>query len=134
MLPLTVSYFTKHADDRAESVKMAGLYGLSIVATFTLIGIVMAIVVGAAGAQTIASNPWVNLLIAVVLVGFALSLLGLYELRLPSGLVNRVNALGSGSGVMGVWFMGLTLTLVSFSCTAPFVAGLLAAAAGGTWA
>ncbi|MEQ9105601.1 MAG: cytochrome c biogenesis protein CcdA [Rhodothermales bacterium] len=134
MLPLTVSYFTKHADDRVQSVKLAGLYGVSIVATFTVIGIVMAVVVGAAGAQTIASNPWVNLLIAAVLVGFALSLLGLYELRLPSGLVNRVNALGGGSGAMGVWFMGLTLTLVSFSCTAPFVAGLLAAAAGGTWA
>lgn len=134
MIPLTVSYFTKHADNRAQSVRLAGVYGLSIVATFTIIGVVMAVIVGAAGAQSVASNPWVNLMIAVVLVGFALSLLGLYELRLPSGLLNRVNAMGGGSGTMGVWFMGLTLTLVSFSCTAPFVAGLLAAAAGGTWA
>ncbi len=134
MIPLTVSYFTKHADDRAASVRLASTYGISIVATFTVIGIVMAIVVGAAGAQTIASNPFVNLFIALVLVVFGLSLLGLFELRVPSGLLNRVHALGSSTGGHGgVIFMGLTLTLVSFSCTAPFVAGLLAAAAGGSW-
>ncbi len=134
MIPLTVSYFTKHADDRAASVRLASTYGVSIIATFTVIGIVMAIVVGAAGAQTVASNPFVNLFIALVLVAFGLSLLGLYELRVPSGLLNRVNAMGSSTGGHGgVVFMGLTLTLVSFSCTAPFVAGLLAAAAGGSW-
>lgn len=134
MIPLTVSYFTKHADDRATSVRLASTYGMSIIATFTVIGIVMAIVVGAAGAQTIASNPFVNLFIALVLVAFGLSLLGLFELRVPSGLLNRVHALGSSTGGHGgVIFMGLTLTLVSFSCTAPFVAGLLAAAAGGSW-
>jgi len=134
MIPLTVSYFTKHADDRATSVRLASTYGLAIVATFTIIGIVMAVLVGAAGAQTIASNPFVNLFIAFVLVAFGLSLLGLYELRVPSGLLNRVNAMGSSTGGhAGVVFMGLTLTLVSFSCTAPFVAGLLAAAAGGSW-
>ena len=94
----------------------------------------MAVLVGAAGAQSIASNPWVNLMIAAVLIGFALSLLGMFELRLPSALLNAVGAKESSSkGMAGVLFMGLTLTLVSFSCTAPFVGGLLAAASGGTW-
>lgn len=134
MIPLTVSYFTKHADNRATSVRLAGAYGVAIIGTFTVIGAIMAAVFGAAGAQTIASNPWVNLFIAAVLVAFALSLLGLFELRLPSGFVNKANALGERTGgIGGVLFMGLTLTLVSFSCTAPFVAGLLAAAAGGSW-
>jgi thiol:disulfide interchange protein DsbD len=134
MIPLTVSYFTKHADSRAESVRMASLYGVSIVATFTGLGVAMAALVGASGAQSIAANPWVNLFIGLTFVVFALSLLGLFELRLPSGLVNYVNRQGNErGGGAGVVFMGLTLTLVSFSCTAPFVGGLLAATAGGAW-
>jgi thiol:disulfide interchange protein DsbD len=94
----------------------------------------MSILVGAAGAQTIAANPWVNLFIGSVFILFALSLLGLFELRLPSGLVNYFNQQSDEqSGYLGVLFMALTLTLVSFSCTAPFVGALLAAAAGGGW-
>jgi len=135
MVPLTVSYFTKHADDRAQAVRMASVFGAAIVVTFTLLGIVMAVLVGAAGAQTIAANPWVNLFIALVLVGFALALLGMYEIRVPNAVLNFTNRQSTErSGYGGVLFMGLTLTLVSFSCTAPFVGGLLAAAAGGTWA
>ncbi len=134
MIPLTVSYFSKHADDRPQAVRMASVFGAAIVITFTGIGVLAATMVGAAGAQRIASNPWVNLMIFVVLVGFALSLLGLYELRLPSSLINFFDRQGNErSGFVGVIFMGLTLTLVSFSCTAPFVGGLLAAASGGTW-
>ena len=134
MLPLTVSYFTKHTSSRARSLSMASLFGLAIIATFTLLGLVMAALVGAAGAQTIAANPWVNLFIALVLIGFGLSLLGFYELRLPASWLNFANRRsGAEGGPGGVIFMALTLTLVSFSCTAPFVGGLLAAAAGGTW-
>jgi len=134
MIPLTVSYFTKHTDNRRESLRMAGLYGLSIVLVFTGLGVAMSALVGAAGAQTIAANPWVNLFIGSVFVLFALSLLGLFELRLPSGLVNYFNQQSNEqSGYVGVLFMALTLTLVSFSCTAPFVGALLASAAGGAW-
>jgi len=134
MIPLTVSYFTKHTDNRSESMRMAGLYGLAIVLVFTGLGVAMSILVGAAGAQTIAANPWVNLFIGSIFVLFALSLLGLFELRLPSGFVNYFNQQSNEqSGYLGVLFMALTLTLVSFSCTAPFVGALLAAAAGGAW-
>ncbi len=134
MIPLTVSFFTKHADDRGHALRMAGVYGLAIVLTFTGLGVLMAVLVGAAGAQTIAANPWVNLFIGLVFVVFALSLLGLFELRLPSGLLNYFNRQShQQGGYLGVLFMGLTLTLVSFSCTAPFVGGLLAATAGGAW-
>ncbi len=134
MIPLTVSYFTKHADNPARAARMAGAFGGTIIATFTGLGIAMAILVGAAGAQSIAANPWVNLFIAGVLVVFALSLLGLFELRLPNSLINYTNRKSNEQGGYGgVLFMGLTLTLVSFSCTAPFVGGLLAAASGGSW-
>jgi thiol:disulfide interchange protein len=134
MIPLTVSYFTKHAGNRSRAIRMAGVFGGSIVILFTGLGIAMSILVGAAGAQTIAANPWVNLFIAGILVAFALSLLGLYELRLPNALLNYANTQSNEKGgYVGVVFMGLTLTLVSFSCTAPFVGGLLAAAAGGSW-
>lgn len=135
MIPLTVSYFTNQGKDRARAVRMSLVYGASIVVTFTGIGVIMALLVGAAGAQSIASSPWVNLLIATVLIGFALSLLGVFELRLPSSVLNWVGSKGqTDTSWTGVLFMGLTLTLVSFSCTAPFVGGLLAAASGGTWA
>ena len=135
MIPLTVSYFTKHAHDRGEALRMAVVYGFAIVVIFTGLGVLMALLVGAAGAQSIAANPWVNLFVALVFIVFALSLLGLFELRLPSGLVNYFNRQGNErSGYTGVLFMGLTLTLISFSCTAPFVGGLLAATTGGEWA
>jgi thiol:disulfide interchange protein DsbD len=134
MIPLTVSFFTNHADSPGGAARAALAYGVSIVATFTGLGAAMAVFVGAAGAQSVAANPWVNLFIGLVFVLFALSLLGLFDLRLPSGLVNYFNRQGTErAGYAGVVFMGLTLTLVSFSCTAPFVGGLLAATAGGEW-
>lgn len=134
MIPLTVSYFTKHASDRSEAFRMASVYGLSIVVIFTGLGLLMAFLIGASGAQMIAANPWINLFIGLVFVLFALSLLGLFELRLPNGVVNFFNRQShERKGYTGVLFMGTTLTLVSFSCTAPFVGTLLAATAGGEW-
>ena len=135
MIPLTISYFTKHSGNRSESIRMAVVYGAAIVITFTGLGVLTALLVGAAGAQTIAANPWINLFIGAVFVVFALSLLGLFELRLPSSVLNFFNRQSSErGGYLGVLFMGLTLTLVSFSCTAPFVGGLLAATVQGQWA
>lgn len=114
---------------------MAGIYGASIVITFTALGVLTAIFLGAAGGQTIAANPWINLFIGLIFIVFALSLLGLFELRLPNGVLNYFNRQSEQrGGYVGVLFMGLTLTLVSFSCTAPFVGGLLAATASDEWA
>ena len=135
MIPLTVSYFLHHAGDRRKAARMAGLYGLSIVGLFTGLGIAMALLVGAAGPQLIAANPFVNLFIGLVLVVFGFSLLGFYDLRMPAGLLNYFNRQSDErGGTVGVLFMGLTLVLVSFSCTVPFVGGLLAATAQGGWA
>ncbi|MCS4057773.1 protein-disulfide reductase DsbD family protein [Salinibacter ruber] len=133
MVPLTVSYFAK-GSGRGQSMRQAGVYGLTIVGAFTGLGALAAALLGAAGAQSIAASPWTNLAIGGVLVAFGLSLLGLFELRLPTGLTNYLNRQSERqSGYAGAVFMGLTLTVVSFSCTAPFVGGLLAAAAQGTW-
>ena len=134
MIPLTVSYFTRHTASRGEALRMAGLFGLTIVGTFTGLGLALALVVGAAGAGRLAAHPGVNLFIGLVFVAFGLSLLGLYEIRLPARFVNQVDAAGrTRGGMAGVVFMGLALTLVSFSCTVPFVGALLAAAARGAW-
>jgi thiol:disulfide interchange protein DsbD len=134
MIPLTVSFFLHRAGDRRKAARMAGVYGLSIVGLFTGLGIAMALVVGAAGPQLIAANPFVNLFIGLVLVVFGFSLLGFYELRVPAGLLNYFNRQGDErGGYVGVLFMGLTLVLVSFSCTVPFVGGLLAATVQGGW-
>ncbi|MDZ7771782.1 MAG: cytochrome c biogenesis protein CcdA [Balneolaceae bacterium] len=135
MIPLTVSFFTKQKEGPGGgAVGQALAFGLAIVVTFTLMGALLALLVGASGANRFAANPWVNLFIAAMLVVFALSLLGAFELRLPHQLTNWLNRQSNeSSGLLGVLFMALTISAVSFSCTAPFVGGVLAATAGGEW-
>ena len=133
MIPLTVSYFSKQ-EESGSGAGRALLFGVAIVATFTLLGVLLAAVFGVSGAQNFASNPWVNLFIAFVLVAFAFSLLGMYELRLPHQLTNWLNRQSNeSSGIAGILFMALTISAVSFSCTAPFVGGVFAATTGGEW-
>ena len=133
MIPLTVSYFAKQ-DESKRGVGSAVVFGLAIVATFTLIGVVLATFVGVSGAQNFASNPFVNFFIAVVLIVFALSLLGMYELQLPYQLTNFLNKKSNeNSGIVGILFMAITISAVSFSCTAPFVGAVFAATTGGEW-
>ncbi len=134
MVPLTVSYFSSRATDRSGAIRTALVFGASIVVLFTGLGAATSALLGAAGAAQIATNPWVNLLLGIIFVVFALSLLGAFELRVPSKLLNYLNQRGERqSGLLGVALMALTTVLVSFSCTAPFVGGLLAASAQGSW-
>ncbi len=132
MIPLTVSYFTRHA--QGTPIRMALLYGVAIVATFTGLGVGLSILVGSAGTQIVAANPWVNLGIATAFLVFGLSLLGVFNLRLPSSLVTWFDRKGTErQDYLGVLFMGLALTLVSFTCTVPFVGLLLPSIASGAW-
>ncbi len=135
MIPITVSWFSKHASRRSESIRLALAFGAAIVLTFTALGMLAASLLGASGAHAIAANPWVNLFIGSIFVVFALSLLGMFELALPGRFVNYFDRRGNAqSGYAGAFFMGLTLTLVYFSCTVPFVGALLAVAATtGEW-
>lgn len=132
MIPLTVSYFSSHG--QGKPIRMALIYGLAIVATFTGLGVGLSILVGSAGTQIVASNPWVNLSIAIAFLIFGLSLLGLFNLRLPSFLVNWFDRRGSQrQDYIGVFFLGLALTLVAFTCTVPFIGLLLPSIASGAW-
>jgi thiol:disulfide interchange protein len=137
MVPITVSYFTQHAGTgRGGALKSASVFGIGIIATFTALGLALAILVGATGINKFAANPWVNLLIAGVFLGFAFNLLGAYEIQVPPALLNRLNAMtgnGASSGTFGALLMGLMFTLTSFTCTAPFVGTLLVTASQGQW-
>ena len=135
MIPLTVSFFSKQNEGEGRRAVGPALgFGLAIVVTFTVLGALLALLIGASGANQFAANPWVNLMIALVLIVFALSLLGAFELRLPHQFTNWLNRQSNEkSGMIGVLFMALTISAVSFSCTAPFVGGVLAATTGGEW-
>jgi thiol:disulfide interchange protein len=137
MVPITVSYFTKHAaGSRSGAVGNALVYSLGIILTFTALGMLLALVLGASGLNRFAASPWINLLIAAVFLVFAMNLFGAYELTVPAGLLTRVDALTrreGGSRFVGTLLMGLTFTLTSFTCTAPFVGTLLVMASQGSW-
>ena len=131
MIPLTVTFFTNASKNRAQAVQKALIYGASIVLVFTLIGLILARLNGPEFANFLSTHWAPNLLFFVIFIFFGLSFLGLFELTLPSGIVNKVDQQADKGGYYGIFFMGLTLVLVSFSCTAPIVGSLLVEAAGG---
>ena len=132
MVPITVSFFTKQAGDSSRKrIGLAGAYGGGIVVMYTGLGLLLAATLGATGASRIASNPFMNLFFAGLLVFFGLTLFGAVNLSLPSGLVNYANKKGDAGGYVGAMFMGLTLTLAAFTCTVQFVGGVLVWAANG---
>ncbi len=139
MIPITVSYFTNHSSgSHGKAVKLATIYSLGIIATFTLLGMLLAIFVGAAGINLFAANPWVNILITAIFLFFAFNLFGTYDIAVPSSLLTNLDRLtrsseGEGSGVVGALLMGLTFTLTSFTCTSPFVGTILVSASQGAW-
>ena len=139
MIPITVSYFTNHSSgDRSKAIKLASVYSVGIIGTFTLVGMLLAIFVGAAGINLFAANPWINLLITGIFLFFAFNLFGAYEITIPTGILTKLDNLtrsreGEGSGVIGALLMGLTFTLTSFTCTSPFVGTILVSASQGEW-
>ncbi|MEP6902692.1 MAG: cytochrome c biogenesis protein CcdA [Actinomycetota bacterium] len=139
MIPITVSYFTNHAShSRAKAIKLASIYSLGIIATFTILGMLLAIFVGAAGINLFAASPWVNIFITAIFLFFAFNLFGAYELQIPSSILTKLDSLtrskeGEGSGIIGALLMGLTFTLTSFTCTSPFVGTILVSASQGSW-
>ncbi len=137
MIPITVSYFTSHsANSRSAAIRRAVIYSLGIILSFTALGMLLALIFGAGGVNQLAANPWVNLLITAIFVGFALSLFGAYFIQIPPGLIGKLDSLAHRPGTsdfIGTLLMGLTFTLTSFTCTSPFVGTLLVTAAGGNW-
>jgi thiol:disulfide interchange protein DsbD len=135
MVPITVSYFTNRArKSRGEAVVQALVYGLGIILTFTAVGFTLAVGFGASGLNRFAADPWLNLAVTAMFIAFAASLFGVWEIALPSKLVNAASRADSGKGrVAGTLLMGLAFTLTSFTCTAPFLGTLLVVASQGDW-
>ncbi|MCB9256091.1 MAG: thioredoxin family protein [Chitinophagales bacterium] len=127
MIPLTVSYFTKGSGNKKQGIFQAILYGFFIFLIYTLVSAPFHLLNLAPDVLSeIATNVWLNIAFFVIFVVFAFSFFGYYEIQLPSGLANKVSSAESAGGVIGVFFMALTLVIVSFSCTGPLVGSLLA--------
>ena len=135
MIPITVAFFTKqsHTGTR-ETLRLAVLFGVGIVGTYTVTGMLLSIILGAAGAVKFATNGWINLAIGLMFTLFAFSLMGFLQLTAPGGLTNIVDRWSRQlRGTFGVLAMGLVFTLTSFTCTVQFVGTMLIAASQGMW-
>lgn len=132
MIPITMSFFlAKENSSRARTIVDAVTFCLGIVVLFTAIGFALTAALGAAGVKSIGSNVWVNGFICIIFFALALSLLGAYEITLPSGMLTKLNSASEGGGIVGTLLMGLTFSLTSFACVGPFVGTLLAASITG---
>ncbi|WP_276380890.1 cytochrome c biogenesis protein CcdA [Flavobacterium sp. H4147] len=129
MIPMTVSYFTKQSKTKAAGIRNAMIYGISIVIIYVLLGSIVTAVFGADSLNALSTNVWFNLIFFVLLVVFACSFLGAFEIVLPSSLANKVDSQADRGGLIGIFFMALALAIVSFSCTGPIVGTLLVEAA-----
>ncbi len=125
MVPLTVSYFTKQSGTRTKGVINALLYGLFIIVIYVALGMLVTLIFGASALNEAASSAWFNLLFFLIIIVFAISFLGAFEITLPSRFVNKMDEKSNQRGFLGLFFMAFTLALVSFSCTGPIIGYLL---------
>jgi thiol:disulfide interchange protein DsbD len=132
MIPITMSFFLNRPQaTRGGAVGQAALFCAGIVVLFTGIGLATTAILGPFGVVQIGSNPWVNAFIAFVFFAFGLSLLGAFEITLPSGLLTKMDRTSQRGGIVGTLLMGLTFALTSFACVGPFMGALLAASVQG---
>ena len=130
MIPLTVSFFTKQSKTRSEGIRKALIYGFSIIAIYVALGMLVTLITGDSSAlNAMSTNPWFNLIFFALFVVFAISFFGAFEITLPSKWVNKADEASNKKGLMGIFFMAFTLSLVSFSCTGPIIGTLLVDAA-----
>lgn len=129
MIPMTVSFFTKQSKTKAAGIKNAIIYGLSIIVIYVLLGTAVTAIFGADALNALASDPWFNIIFFLLLVVFAVSFLGAFEIMLPNSWANKIDSQADRGGLIGIFFMALALAVVSFSCTGPIVGTLLVEAA-----
>lgn len=129
MLPLTVSFFTKGSQTKGKAVSRAMFYGLSIIVIYVVLGLLVTVLFGADALNSLSTNGVFNFLFFILLLIFAVSFLGAFEITLPSSWVNKMDANSDKGGLAGLFFMAGTLALVSFSCTGPIIGTLLVQAA-----
>ncbi len=137
MIPITVSFFTKRDQQTSRAaVGQATFFSFGIIVTYTVLGLALALIAGPTGLQRFAANPWMNLLLTALFVLFALNLFGMFEIRLPTGLISKLDAKaqsGQSGTTLATLLMGITFTLTSFTCTTAFVGAVLIYATRGDW-
>ena len=133
MIPMTVSFFTKQSKTPAQGKRNAIIYGISIIGIYVVLGLAVTAIFGADALNALSTNVWFNVIFFVLLVFFATSFLGAFEIMLPNSWANKVDRQADRGGIIGILFMALALAIVSFSCTGPIVGTLLvqAASSGG---
>ncbi len=130
IIPMTVSFFLKRNKNRKKAVREALLYGLSIIVIYLVLGIGITLLFGSSALNSLSTNAFFNLLFFALLVVFAISFFGAFEIVLPSSWTNKMDQKAdSTSGLLSIFFMAFTLALVSFSCTGPIIGTLLVEAA-----
>ncbi|MDG1038353.1 MAG: cytochrome c biogenesis protein CcdA [Polaribacter sp.] len=129
MIPMTVSFFTKQSKTKAAGIRNAIFYGVSIIIIYVVIGLAVSAIFGPDALNALSTNVWFNIIFFLILVLFAASFLGAFELVLPSSWGTKVDSKADRGGVAGIFFMALALAIVSFSCTGPLVGSALVAAA-----
>src|SRR5579864_8527362 len=135
MIPITMSYFlNRPSGSRRESIIQATIFCAGIIVLFSGLGVVATAALGPFGIVQLGSNPWVNGFISALFIVFGLSLLGAFEITIPSSILTRLNRSSEKGGFAGTLLMGLTFSLASFACVGPFVGTLLAASVGGSMA
>ena len=133
MIPITVSIFLKQSRTKKEGITKALIYGLSIIVFFSVLGFLISLIWGFTALNALSTHWLFNLIIFSVFILFALSFFGLFEMTLPAGLVNKIDKQADKGGLIGIFFMAITLVLVSFSCTFPIVGtALISTLSGGS--
>lgn len=125
MIPMTVSFFTKQSKNRAQGIRNAIVYGISIIIIYVGLGLIITAIFGIDSLNALSTNVWFNLIFFVILIIFAASFLGAFEIVLPNSLLNKIDRQADRGGIVGIFFMALALAVVSFSCTGPIVGSLL---------
>lgn len=129
MIPMTVSFFTKQSKTKAQGIRNAIIYGISIILIYVVLGFLVTWIFGADALNALSTNVWFNIIFFGLLVFFAVSFLGAFEIMLPNSWANKVDQQADRGGIIGILFMALALAIVSFSCTGPIVGTLLVDAA-----
>ncbi|MCI0387557.1 MAG: thioredoxin family protein [Acidobacteria bacterium] len=137
MIPITVSFFTKRDQQSSgAAVGQAAFFSAGIILTYTALGLALAALAGPTGLNKLAASPWMNLFLTLLFVVFALNLFGMFEIRIPTGLISKLDAkaqTGQGGATFATILMGITFTLTSFTCTTAFVGTVLIYATTGDW-
>lgn len=129
MVPMTVSFFTKTSKTKAKGIRNALIYSISIIVIYIVLGTAVTAIFGEEALNDMSTNPWFNFVFFLLLIIFAVSFLGAFEIRLPNSWVNKADSKADKGGMIGIFFMALALALVSFSCTGPIVGTLIVEAA-----